>query len=99
MFRDREVRDFDFPCSPTFRAYYAEQYGVAGVDYMPYQPPEPVKSQGPVKPEDVNAVELAKVQLHRDAEHGRELANLRGELLYMRHQFEESQKARHRSRY
>lgn len=28
--------DFDFPCSPTWRAFYNERYGYPGIDYNPY---------------------------------------------------------------
>ena len=31
-----DSRDFDFPCSPTWRAFYNERYGYPGIDYNPY---------------------------------------------------------------
>ena len=39
---ERNPSDFDFPCSPTWRAYYNERYGYAGIDYVP----SPLKGEG-----------------------------------------------------
>ena len=39
---ERNPSDFDFPCSPTWRGYYNERYGYAGVDYDP----SPLKGEG-----------------------------------------------------